>query len=264
MPGAPRGRPSVRRIRASSGLVVGTVPAVEQDRLDWLGRHGGWVLVVFGVALVAVSVVVADKQAVASILAFSGVAAAVFGVLLSRLEGSFEFGPTKFSATLTAARSAGAREDLTLEERANLMLRLLDVRGDAQAGPALVGPESTDVEIDRLRPDEPGAIPDTPPLPRPIAFIVTGATDQIHRVGFGFEQHVAEAFRRDGWGVEVLRGGADFGVDLMATKDDWRLYIEVKLSRRLSVNSGALTVAAREVLMSVPRLVVWEVPVEGW
>ncbi len=68
---------------------------------------------------------IAEKQAVASILAFSGVASAIFGVLLSRLEGAFEFSPTKFSATLKAARTVGIRDDLTLDERAQVIFACL-------------------------------------------------------------------------------------------------------------------------------------------
>src|SRR4051794_29841784 len=98
-----------------------------EEHVDWLGRNGGWVLLVFGVALVVVAIVFADKQAIASILAFSGVAAVVLGVLLSRLEGPFELSPTKLAATLRAARKAGVREDLTLEERADLILREIGV-----------------------------------------------------------------------------------------------------------------------------------------
>ena len=60
-----------------------------------LGRNGGWILVVFGIVLVPVVVVIRKERAAASILAFSGVAAVIFGVLLSRLQGAFEFGPTK-------------------------------------------------------------------------------------------------------------------------------------------------------------------------
>jgi GNAT superfamily N-acetyltransferase len=63
----------------------------------------------FGVALATAAALVCKAQAVASVLGFSGVGAVVFGVVLSRLEGAFELGPTNLAATITAVRIGGAR-----------------------------------------------------------------------------------------------------------------------------------------------------------
>jgi hypothetical protein len=158
---------------------------VEEDQPDWLGRHGGWILVIFGAVLVAVAVVFRKEQAVASILSFSGVAAVIFGVLLSRLEGSFEFGPTKFAATLRAVRSAGIREDLTLEEKANLILGVVDVRGDEHPETIAAGREESTTGLRAPRDGQAEAGLQDVPLPRPIPFVVPGATDQVHGVGLG-------------------------------------------------------------------------------
>lgn len=260
-----------------------------QEDFDWLGRNGGWVLLVLGVAVVAVSVAIADQQAVASVLAFTGVAAAVFGVLLSRLEGAFEFSPTKFAATLRAARNVGTREDLTLEERADLILRLLGVGGDARAEPPSVSLELLEEDIPHARLPNADTDRDSLALPRPVPFTVTGATEDIHRVAVAFEQHVARVFRSAGWEIEDVSPAIGSGFDFVARQREWTLYIEIKLRRRLStadarefmgavlsrddlprtryvlaVNSGALSAAAREALAGVPSIDVWEVPVEGW
>jgi hypothetical protein len=282
-----RGRASAAGQTRSIDL-VGTFPAMEDQRPDWLARNGGWVLLVFGVLLVVVSVAIADGQALASILGFSGVAAAVFGVVLSRLEGDFEFSPTKFAATLTAARSAAVRDDLTLEERAELMLRVMGVGGDAQVVAEADADLSSTVKDPPHRIDDIGISDARPSLPRPRVFRVFGATENIHAVFRGFEQHVASTFRGAGWEVHEVRP-AERGFDLVARKDDWTLFIAVKLGRLLSsadaqqfvatvrsrsdppmaryvfaVNAGALSAGARDLLASVSSMLIWEVPVEGW
>jgi Holliday junction resolvase-like predicted endonuclease len=257
-----------------------------RDDLDWLGRYGGWVLLVLGIALVAVSVFFANGQTLAATLAFLGVAAAVFGVLLSRLEGDFEFSPTKFVGTLRAVRRIGIRDDLTLEEKADVILGLVGVGDRAQESPAAEAMEAS--ESDDTRPGQPAG--DTRrSLPRPIPFTVTGDTNQVHAVGMAFERHVAEVFTRAGWEVENAVDHPDLGFDLLAKKQGTALYIEVKLRRRLStadarrfvdvalsrkeiqearyvlaVNTGALSPAARVALAAAPSMEVWEVPVEGW
>ncbi len=259
------------------------------ERPDWLARNGGWVLLVFGALLVAVSVVIADRQAVASILAGAGVAAAVFGVILSRLEGSFEFSLTKVAATLKAARTVGVREDLTQEERAELIFRLLGIAGDKQAQPTPAASESsTGDSRSQQQAGDTGTTRASPRLPRPVPFRVVGATQNTHAVFRGFEEHVASVFRRAGWEVDVV-GPQNRAFDLVVHKDDWHLYIEIKLGRRLSmadadrfvsmvggrpaapmtryvfaVNAGALSAAARDVLASSPSILLWEIPVEGW
>jgi hypothetical protein len=250
--------------------------------LDWLGRNGGWVLLVLGIALIAISVAIADKrEAVACVLAFSGVAASVLGVLLSRLEGAFEFSPTKFAATLKAARTVGTREDLTLEEKADLIIHLLGVGGDEPEATETTSPESPKVE----GPDEQRDY-----LPsRLLSFTAPTEINQVKLAGSSFEHHVAQIFRADGWAVEGASSRRDPSFDLVARKNDKTLYIEVKLRRRLSaadvgqviaavlsrsdppnagyvfaVNAGGLSAAAQGALAKAPNLYVMEIPVEGW
>lgn len=260
---------------------------MNENRPDWLSRNGGRLLLVFGVALVAIAVAIADKQVVASVLAFSGVGAAIFAVLLTRLEGSFKFSPAKFAATLKAAREVGVREDLTLEERADLILRVLGVGGEDQTGTVIIDPIVIDA---RGQPSDDVSIAEEPPLlPRPLSFTVPGATDEVHRVAQAFEHHVERLFRESGWDVEEVQRAGDGAFDFAAQKDRRLLYVEVKLHRRLTmadarqflamvlmrddspathyvyaVNAGALSAAARNVLATDRRVVVWEVVAERW
>jgi hypothetical protein len=254
----------------------------EHSDLDWLGRNGGWVLLVLGLVLIALSVVIINKrEAVASILAFSGVAAFVFGVLLSRLEGAFEFSPTKFAATLKAVRTVGIREDLTLEEKADLIIHLLGVGRDEQEAA-----EPTYLEAPKVE----GSDDQRDYLPaRLLSFTAPTEINQVKLAGSSFEQHVAQIFRAERWDVEETRPGPDSGFDFIARKNDKTLYIEVKLRHRLStadayqvigavhsrndppdvryalaVNAGALSASARAALAADPNIYVMEIPVEGW
>jgi hypothetical protein len=254
--------------------------------LDWLGRNGSWVLMAFGVGLIALSALIADKEAVAVVLAFCGVAAVVFGVLLPRLEGSFVFSPTKFSATLSEARKAGVREDLTLEERADLILRLIDVEGDEHKYAKKVARKERGLRGGRGVGPPPERLF---PLPDPLPFVRPSRADEVHETHRAFKDHVADAFRDGGWDVESLEPGSPF--DFVASREGERNYVEAKLSRRLSaadaeafiaianqkldpakndnfvlaVNRGALSKqASRAFVGPSPRIMVFEVPVEGW
>lgn len=256
-----------------------------QNDLDWLGRNGGWVLLGFGIGLIALATAIADKETVAAVFAFCGVASAVFGVLLPRLEGSFVFSPTKFAATLTEARKVGVREDLTLEERADLILRLLDVEGDRKHTKKVQRKERA-LKGSRGVAPVPGRLH---PLPHPAPFTRPSNTSLVHEAFLAFEAHVADAFREAGWELEQLGSSSRF--DFIAAKDGEKNYVEVKLSRRLSaadaqaflavvnesvdreesarfvlaVNQGALSKdASRALMRSSFTVQVLEVVVEGW
>lgn len=254
--------------------------------LDWLGRNGGWALLAFGIGLIVLATAIADRETVAAIFAFCGVASAVFGVLLPRLEGSFVFSPTKFSATLAEARRVGIREDLTLEERADLILRLLDVEGDERKHAKRVDRKERMLKSSRGI----GPVPERHyPLPQPPPFARPSDTDRVHETLIAFEAHVAAAFREVGWEIEELGPASPF--DFVATQEGEKNKVKVKLSRRfsaadaqsfiaaaresmdlgenercvLAVNRGALSKQASQAFLGPSfSIQVLEVPVEGW
>jgi hypothetical protein len=269
----------------SQGPVQPRRSAIAGD-LDWLGRNGGWVLVAFGLGLIALAVIVADSEAVAVVFAFCGVASVVFGVLLPRLEGSFVFSPTKFAATLSEARRVGVREDLTLEERADLMLRVLGVEGDESRHAKRVSRRERAFRSGLgVRP-----LPERHyPLPRPDPFNRPAEEGHVHEAHVAFEEHVAAAFEDSGWALEKLGPASPF--DFVTTQGDEKNFVTAKLVRRfsaadaklfvetaeeimdlqgnercvLAVNRGALSSQASQALLRPVFLVeVLEVPVEGW
>ncbi len=250
-----------------------------RDESEFLTRNGGWVLLLLGVGLIALGVVTVDHEVVASAFAFTGIASAILGVLLPRLEGDFEFSPTRLAATLQAVRSASVREDLTFDERANEILRLLGVGGarssetrqqTEEAGSGLSQRGERDVDLAEVT-----------------AFVVRN-TGGGH-LALAFEHHVMEAFRRSGWAVESVGPGSDLGVDFVAQREGQEAFVQVKLARRftvadldylissfyradrlgtarhvLAINSGALSATARGRLRVTEGLDVVEIPVEGW
>ncbi len=217
---------------------IETPPAPRKSDLGWLGRNGGWVLLGLGLMFIGISVLLSDKQAVSSIFGFSGIAATVFGVLLPRLEGPFQFSPTKFAATLVSARSVGTRDDLTLEERADLILRILEVEGERR-------PYHHDKRLQRMQEKlesgsgvGPLSALRRPSLPRPIPVELSDNPDRIRENGVAFEQHVAQLFREDGWTVEELDLANDTAANFVARKDGEDCFVETKLRRRLSGADG--------------------------
>jgi hypothetical protein len=233
-----------------------------EDEIDWLGQRAGWVLLALGVVLIGLAVTTAGHEAVAAIFAFSGAATAIFGVLLSRLEGPFEISPTRFSGVLKKLKNVSAREDLTFEERANLLLKILGVSGASTPAPPPAAPPARR-EAPRARRGAPaasgrdatstGAGPTTsseiptrqqrPPLPRPVPFTVTGETDRAGAVAQAFERFVIERFRADGWEVDAARS-MDRGFDFKAQKDETEAFVEVKLRRRFSAADAAALIGA--------------------
>lgn len=216
-------------------------PAPRKSDLGWLGRNGGWVLLGLGLMFIGISVPLSDKQVVSSIFAFSGIAAAVFGVLLPRLEGPFQFSPTRFAATLVSARSIGARDDLTLEERADLILRILEIEGERRPQHAKRMRRMQDM-LESGRGVGPLSSLRRPALPRPTPIELSDDPNRIRENGIAFEQHVAELFREDGWTVEKLDLANDAAANFVARRDGEDCYVETKLRRRLSGADGRLIV----------------------
>jgi hypothetical protein len=249
------------------------------EKAEFLTRHGGWVLLLFGAVLIGLAVVVASHEALAAIFAFTGIASAVIGVLLPRLTGDFEFSPTRLAATLKEIRNTSVREDLTFEERANEVLRLLEVGGSFPTQSAQHGGDASSLDQSRAGDDT---------LPSVPTFEVEGPKRR-GSLGVEFERHVMDAFRQADWKLTLLERGHDVGVDFVAKRKGRTIYVQLKFARRLSVadldrvaatfsrvdpsgvaghvlaiNEGALSLAARERLMQTPSLEVVEIPVEGW
>jgi hypothetical protein len=106
------------------------------EESDLLERFGGLILIGLGISLIVLATVFADEEAVASIFAFTGVASAVLGVVLARIEGPFELSATGLKATLRNAHTVIQREDWTSEQKLDVLIQLLT---KAQAGPLAEG-----------------------------------------------------------------------------------------------------------------------------
>jgi hypothetical protein len=246
-------------------------------------------LVILGLALIALSIIAWDHEVMAAIFAFTGVATAIFGVLLPRLEGNFELSPTRLVANLKAI---GAREDLSFEDLANEFLKLLGISGSslptgrwASADPVDDIPSSSQQAQER-RSD---AASKTVPLPVPVEFIVAGDISSPGAVAMAFERHVEDLFQRTGWKVESQSRSPDRGIDFTAERDSEKVLVTVILRRRVSVadvrnliglfsslysiaegaqvvavNQGALTIDARHTLAEFSEIQILEIPVVGW
>jgi hypothetical protein len=172
-------------------------PDPSSNKPNFLARRGGWMLVAFGVALVALACVFADDAAIAPIFAFMGVASVVLGVLAARFVGDFELSATRLKGTLLAVAE---REDLTLEDKGDVMVRIVEQAAS----------------------------------PEP-AHAAQGAWSQALNRGLAFEEKARRWFEANGWQVEpppTLRG-VELG-DFIATKDGDTALVEVKARSRIS------------------------------
>ncbi len=163
-----------------------------------LARYGGWVLVLFGLALVVLASVLADEQAVASIFAFTGVACVVLGVLFSRLEGPIELSATGLRAQLAALAND---EGLTLEDKGDEFVAIM--KGQQE------------------RPEE---LPSEWPTVHPYLVMDSREWDAL----------VTSWFNENAWQVEPV-GPNDPGYDLrISKKGEGRYIVEVSSRRNLS------------------------------
>lgn len=185
--------------------------------------EGSWVvtaaIVALGIAAIVLAVVEADHEAMASIFAFTGVATALFGLLLSRLEGDFELSATGFKGKLLReGRAVAVDEELTVEERGEALVALFAESLKRHAAPPRAGSRAGD-------------------LPQAIAPFVWPAPSKpgalsLRHAPREFASHVARAFEVAGW--QVTRVHPKRAMDLEARRGDERLLIEVKAARHLS------------------------------
>ncbi len=186
----------------------------ESAPADPLSRHGGEGLVTFGVALVVLACVFADEATVAPIFAFGGVASIVLGVILVRVEGDLEFTTTGLRTRLLAVRTIASREDLTLEEKADEIIEVVESSW-------------------------------TSPLKVPHRGAAAGWPDPLSAAqrGWVFEAGVRDRLRADGWDVHEEAG--DHGGDLVAQRSDEQPLVVVKATRRLSRADVERAIAGR-------------------
>jgi hypothetical protein len=157
---------------------------------------------VFGIALVALACVFASRATIAPIFAFGGVACVVLAILLSRIEGDFELTATGLKARLQATQQIVAREDLTLDEKAE---EIIDV---VASPPREIAPRFLKVPHHS-----------------------SGAAAAAR--GLRFERAVARHLEAQGWEVAATRH-MDFGRDLIVTRKGQTMAVVVKANRHLA------------------------------
>lgn len=194
---------------------------------DFLSRYAGWLLILLGCGAMALSVIVIDHEAVASIFALTGVASAVLGIVVSRAEGPIELGPSGLKATLTSLSTVARSEELTLEDKGEILAATL-----SEAGPQVINV---------------GGIASSVAVGKPV---VSGAGVAAGPHPSAFEKEVIARFIADGWEVEPA-GLGDMGFDFKARRGSELLLVEVKARRRLSTADmrrilGHLVPAAKE------------------
>lgn len=168
----------------------------------WLARSGGAVLLVLGVALVALAVLI-DREPLASGFLVLGVATAVLGVVLERLEGPLELTATGLKANiLRRARAVAQDEALTLEDKGEVLTDLLlpsgRRRGTDGAGERLQRPERPTPPQDGD--EEQPLLPDIAPFDWDE--VVAADRVSLRHVGRELEAHVRNAFQAAGWKFE--------------------------------------------------------------
>jgi hypothetical protein len=173
---------------------------------DRLGRHGGLGLTLFGIALVVLACCFADKTAVAPIFASGGIVCVVLGVVLSRVEGDLELSATGLKARLQAVRTITEREDLTLDEKADEIIEVI---------------EAPRVSV-------------APRFPRGVE-VGSPPDDPVQRA-LEFERLLRDHLIAEGWTIEDHRpiDAADQGWDMVARRGDEHALVVAKASRRLA------------------------------
>lgn len=175
-------------------------------------------IVLLGIAAMALAVVEADHEALSSIFAFTGITTALFGLLLSRLEGPIEFGKDGFKAKLREVRALATNDGLTLEEKGEAVSDIFatELKGPVALPPALAASSDlphVDKPFEWPAPSKPGAI-------------------LLRHVPREFEAHVSRVFENNGWRVARTPRREPF--DLQVDKDGKRLFVETRAARHLS------------------------------
>jgi hypothetical protein len=199
-----------------------------RDGGNVLGRFGGWLLMTFGCGLIALAAVFASEAAVAPIFAFGGIACFVLGPILSRMEGDFELTASSLKARLTAVQGVAQRDDLTLEDKADEIIRLMDtdeIAGDfaerifsrSLASTAKKHPEGNRSEAPKLTGGS----------------RANGTRVDARQRANEFERLVHDRLEAEGWDVESAPLHP-VGYDFLAFDGQRRWYVEAKARRRLS------------------------------
>lgn len=220
---------------------------------EWLSAAA---MVVLGIAAMVLAVVKSDHEALSVIFAFTGIATAVFGLLLPRLEGDCELSATGFKGKLLrAARRVVSDDGLTLEEKGDaLSVLLLDAgptegrQRRSQSSEPLGAAESSSAGIVALQPFE---------WPRPLP----PGTLLVRHVPRDFESHVRRAFEESGWSVSRVPRSR-FG-DFVAERRGETLLVEVKAARHLASADVAQMLARYTDSPSDAQKLVLAVPAES-
>jgi hypothetical protein len=211
---------------------------------QWMTTLG---LVVLGVAGIVLALIEADHQALSTMFGFTGIATAVLGLLLPRLEGDVELSATGLKARLRQAQLLASDEGLTLEEKGDALSALVLDPPAAPVSPARDAPV--------FAPEEPG-LPSMPafswPAPPPAGQL------QLRHTPRDFEAHVRRAFEQAGWKVSRLRRRET--PDFSATQGSRVLNVEVKAARHLSAADVARIHALRQDSVTGPEPWVLVVP----
>lgn len=176
----------------------------------WLDRQGGFILVIAGAALIALGIWRADKPAVAPLLTVFGAGMILLGAFYSRIEGSVEATKDGIKAVVREVERVAVASDLSPDEFATLISAALE----------RFEPEShrrTQVlDAARRATDEAVADPEASPI-------------ALEKQLAGY---VIEWLKPQGWEVtDYTMARRDVGYDLLATREDQQLLIELKLAR---------------------------------
>lgn len=208
-------------------LATRRAPASKTAR--WLEQQGGFVLILAGAGLIALAAILAERPAVAPLFTIFGATMVILGCFYSRIEGAVE------------ASKDGVR----------MVVREVERLADREGLPAEVVPNLIEEAIERYE----------PPSRRPQE-VRRAARDVAEQVvsgaGYRHEQELVLAFgvwlERQGWNVELsnLRAGRE--LDLLATKAEETLAVEVKNYRRPVGQEVIQQVAGLRMLLGRPSV----------
>lgn len=164
-----------------------TAASLESDE-EFLALAGGWVLLVFGLALVVLAFVFKADADVASPALVIGAACVVLAVVLSRAEGILEFGSTGFKVGLRRLRRKAKADSALSKKQKEEVLAAAAERLSERA--SVVSPDYS-----RAR----------------VASLYATTRDEV----VAFEERIRVWLTREGWAVSR---GDDRGFDFVAVK----------------------------------------------